>query len=76
MARNVQSKYEAPAAPVPGSHEDIEVLLEVLHGFFGEKLKAAQLYRKTGRVAQGTFGTQSVCDIDGTTDGDTWEALG
>lgn len=75
MSRNDGGKYETPPLLVPGSQEDIEIALEILQGFFAEKLKAAQLFRKTGQVAQGTSGTQSVCHIDGTTDGDPWETL-
>lgn len=75
MTRNDEAKYETPPSLVPGSQEDIEIALDVLHGFFAEKLKAAQLFRKTGQLAQGTSGTQSACHIDGTTDGDPWETL-
>jgi hypothetical protein len=54
--------------PPPGSPEDIKLTIETLQQFFAEKLKAVELYQKSGAVAAGTANTQSVCHVDGTTD--------
>jgi hypothetical protein len=58
------------AKTIPGSPEDIQLTFRILQRFFAEKVKAAELFQNTGRVAEGTQGTKSVCHIDGTDDPD------
>jgi len=58
--------------PKPGSPEDLALTVKILNEFFSAKLKAADLFGRGGELAEGTANTQSVCHVDGTTDGDPW----
>jgi hypothetical protein len=65
------SNVEAGPEHPPGSPEDLQVMTEVLSGFFAEKMKAIDLFR-SGASDGGTStgSTKSICHIDGKDDGD------
>jgi hypothetical protein len=48
--------------------DDLKLTVKNLNKFWANKLKAIDLYIKTGDLADGTANTISVCHIDGTTD--------
>lgn len=60
----------SPEKNIPGSPEDLALTLKLMNEFFSEKLKAIELYQRTGNAVAGTDNTRSVCHVDGTTDGD------
>lgn len=70
MENNEKEKFSQSATMIPGSPEDIQLTFRILQTFFAEKVKAAELFQNTGRIADGTKGTKSFCHIDGTDDGD------
>lgn len=54
----------------PGSLDDLRLTTQILQNFWSEKVKAAELYQRTGELAAGTQDTKSICHVDGTTDSD------
>jgi hypothetical protein len=53
----------------PGTPEDVRLTYKILNEFFSAKLKATDLYHAKGEASPATA-TKSVCNVDGTTDGD------
>jgi len=70
MAKREKEDFAQPATTIPGSPEDMQLTFRILQSFFAEKVKAAELFQNTGRIADGTKGTKSFCHIDGTDDPD------
>ena len=69
MNQNV-SKTEKEGRIAPGTPEDLRMTIDNLNQFWSAKIKAMELYNKSGELVDSTANTRSVCHTDGTTDGD------